>query len=392
MASAPQQKLTAEQVNGIARQMIAAQSQRMIQQISSQTVVPANNPQITINPRMVGMIMGFWVKVVATVANSTGGGVAITPTNFGAANVLTAIQFNDLNNNVRVQTTGWHLNFLNTVKGKMPYGTAIVNASEDGINATGGYGNNWTVISQTASIADAGTGTVTMWYYVPLAYSDGDYRGAVYANVTNATMQLYLTFNPTPVAASTGDTTTAMYTAVAGAGSITSATVTIYQDYLDQIPYGPQGPILPLLDLSTIYELKSTIFNSITAANDFYMQYGNFRAFLSTFAVYYNGSSRGVGADINYWALTAANMTKIWQIEPALVALRSRGQIRTDFPRGVYYFSSRNKPINTQQYGNMQLTLNAITAGAGSYVLIGWEDFSKVNQVTAAGSLPGQGG
>ena len=38
-----------------------------------------------------------------------------------------------------------------------------------------------------------GTGTVTMWYYVPLAYNPDnpqmpDLRGAVYANVVNATM------------------------------------------------------------------------------------------------------------------------------------------------------------------------------------------------------------
>ncbi len=375
-------------INGQARALVAAQSVRMTQQIYSTTVVPSAQSVINVIPRNVGLIMGFWVKVVSTIHNATGGAVAITPTDFGVANLLSMIQFTDLNNNVRIQTPGWHMNFINTIKGHMPYGSAIVNTARDGINVTGAYGSNWTVINEPSTIADGADGTATMWYYVPLAYSDGDYRGAVYANVVNATMQLQLTINTTPVAASTGDTTTAVYKAAAGAGSNSSTTITVYQDYLDQLPFGSKGPILPLLDLSTIYELKQTVFTAITPANDFPMQYSNFRDFVSTFVVFYNGTSRGVGADINYWALQSANFTNLWKLEPSLVALRSRSLVTTDFPKGVYYFGSRAKPIATTQYGNMELVLNAITAGAGAYCLVGYEDFALVNTITQAGSLP----
>lgn len=372
--------------------MINAKAVRMTQQIFSQTFVPANAPVVNIPPRNVGLIMGFWVKVQATIANATGGGVAITPTDFGAANLLSQIQFTDLNNLVRHQTSGWHLNFLNSIKGRVPYGSALLNNTMDGINVSGAYGSNWLVINEPASIADTASAVVTMWYYVPLAYTDGDYRGAVFANVVNATMQLQLTINTNVVAPSTADTTTAVYKAAAGAGSNTSTTITVYQDYLDQIPMGQNGYILPMMDLSTIYELKTTTFSAIVAGNDFPMQYPNFRDFLSTFAVYNSNPAvaggRGVGADINYWALQAANLTNIFKLEPALVALRSRAMLHTDFPRGTYYFGSRNKPIATTQYGNMELVLNAITAAAGAYCLIGWEDFGLQNVITQAGSLP----
>jgi hypothetical protein len=231
-----------------------------------------------------------------------------------------------------------------------------------------------------------------MWYYVPLAYGDGDYRGAVFANVVNATMQLQLTINTAVVKASTVDTTNAVYKAVAGAGANTSTTITVYQDYLDQLPVGSDGRsfVLPMLSLSTIYEIKETIFSAIVAANDFPMQYPNFRDFLSTFAIYNNDGATGrvVGADINYWALQAANLTNIFKLEPSLVALRSRSLIHTDFPKGTYYFGSRQRPISTTQYGNMELVLNAITAAAGAYCLVGWEDFGLQNVITQAGSLP----
>ncbi len=193
---------------------------------------------------------------------------------------------------------------------------------------------------------------------------------------------------PTPVKPSAGDTTLGVYKAAAGAGANTSTTITVYQDYLDQIPYGAQGPILPILDLSTIYELKQTIFTSMTAGQDFPMQYSNFRDFLSTMVVYFNGTARVAGADINYWALQSANFTNIWKMEPSLVALRTRQLITTDYPLGVYYFGSRNKPIATTQYGNMELILNSITAGASAYALVAYEDFALVNTITQAGSLP----
>jgi hypothetical protein len=382
----------AQQANQMARALIAAKSVRMAQQIYSQTVVPANQSVINITPRMVGLVMGFWCKVVSTISNTTGGAVAITPSDFGASNLLSQIQFTDLNNLVRIQTTGWHMNFLNTIKGRVPYAQAFLNTTMDGMNVSGSYGANWTVINEPSSIADAGTGTVTMWYYIPLAYSDADYRGAVFANVVNATMNLQLTINTTPVGVSTLDTTNSVYKAAAGAGANTSTTITVYQDYLDQLPMGNGQFILPMLDLSTIYEIKNTTFSSIVAASDFPMQYPNFRDFLSTFAVYNSNpassTGRGVGADINYWSLQAANLTNIFKLEPSLVALRSRNLISTDFPKGVYYFGSRAKPIATTQYGNMQLVLNAITAATGAYCMIGWEDFGLQNVITQAGSLP----
>jgi len=379
---------TPQQLNAAARQLVAARAVRMTQQIFSQTVVPATQNVVNVIPRNVGLICGFWIKVVSTISNTTGGAVAVTPTNFGASNLLRQIQFTDLNNNIRAQIPGWYLNFLNTVKGRTPYGHSFLNTSHDGINVTGSYGANWTVINEPASIADAGTGTVTMWYYLPLSYSDGDYRGAVYANVVNATMQLQLTINTTPVAASASDTTLAVYTAAAGAGANTSTTITVYQDYLDQLPYGNNGPVLPILDLSTIYELKQTIFTGMTAAQDFPMQYANFRDFLSTIAVYYNGAARASGSDINYWSLQSANFTNLWKLEPSLVALRSRALINSDLPLGCYYFGSRHRPIATTQYGNMELVLNSITAGATAYCLVGYEAFAMVNTITQAGSLP----
>lgn len=395
----PQGNVNPAQLNAIARAAIKARAIKMTQQIFSQTFTPAagqnvsqTQPQINVIPRNVGLILGFWVKVVANLHN--GSAVQVNLTDFGPSNLFSQIQFNDLNNNTRIQTTGWHMNFLNTYKGRQPFGGALVRTT--GIDTPVNYGSNWAAQnSAPATIAAAGDGTITFWYYVPLAYSENDLRGAVYANVVNATMQLNLTPNPTPTVQNGTDSTAAMYVGNAAGSTalavISSMTVTVYQQYLDQLPVGNAGVILPILDLATIYELKNTTFTAITATNDFPMQYSNFRDFLSTFAVYVNTAAtgaRGVGADINYWALQSANFTNIWKKEPGLVMLeQSRQVIQDDNPPGVYYFSSREKPISTVQYGNMQLVLNPVTAGAGAYVLAGYEDFALVQTLSMAGSL-----
>lgn len=358
--------------------------------------ISTTQPVVTVNPRNVGLILGFWVKVAATINNQTG--QLMTLSNLGPSNLLSQIQFNDLNNNTRIQTTGWHLGFINSVKARRPFGTALVYAT--GFDDPIVYGSNFagqialTGGASATTISNNTQATLTMWWWVPLAYSDNDYRGSVYANVVNATMQLNLTFNTTPTVLATADSTSAVFTTAAGgtasAGVISAATVEVYQTYLDQLPVGQAGVLLPVLDLATIYELKNTTFTAITAGQDFPMQYSNFRDFLSTTAIYVNTASTGArvgGGDINYWALQSANFTNIWKKEPALIALQTRNHLQADLPVGVYYFGTREKPISTTQYGNMQLIVNPITAGAGAYVLAGYEDFALVQSLSMAGSL-----
>lgn len=399
------QNLSPAQINGLARAAIKSKAVRMEQQIFSSTFtasgtqnISQTQPIVNVIPRNVGLILGFWVNVAATVTN--GSGVQIDRTDLNASNLLTQIQFNDLNNNTRIQTTGWHVGFINSMKARRPFGTALVYAT--GFDDPIKYGSNFSTaylngeIAAPATIAaTSGTGTVNMWYWVPLAYSDSDYRGAVYANVVNATMQLNLTFNPNPVVANGTDSTSAVYFGDS-AGSvalarISAATVVVYQVYLDQLPAGQNGAVLlPVLDLATIYELKNTVFSAITVGQDFPMQYANFRDFLSTTLIYVNTGATGArtgGTDMNYNALQSANFTNIWKRTPDLTALQTRNHLQTDMPVGCYYFGSREKPISTVQYGNMQLLINASIAGAGAYALVGYEDFAVVQTLSMAGSL-----
>jgi P3 major capsid protein len=399
-------KLTAAQLNSYARNAIKAKAVKMTQQIFSQTYgasanttdVSAAQPVINVIPRNVGLIKGFYVNLIATINNQSSETMNLS--DLGPANLLTQIQFNDLNNNTRIQTSGWHMAFLNAIKARRPYGTAWVHGT--GFDSPINYGSNFageiglTVSGSPATAIDTtDSGILTMWFWVPLAYSDDDLRGAVYANVVNATMQLNLTLNRNIAANHGADSTLAGFVAATTSSDASSCVVsqlvcTVYQVYMDQLPVGQQGVLLPVLDLATIYEMKNTVFSSVTPNQDFPIQYSNFRDFLSTSLIYVNTGSTGArtgGTDLNYLALQSANFTNIWKKTPSLVALETRNHLQTDMPPGCYYFGSREKPISTVQYGNMELIINAITAGAGAYALLGYEDFALVQTLSMAGSL-----
>lgn len=381
------------QQNMMNRSLVLAQSVNMTQSVFTQTIFPASNPVVNIQPRGVGLVKRFIIEISGTINNS--GTAVANLTDFGLANILSNVIYTDPNNNQRHNTTGMHLALVATAKRRRPYGASLQCNTADGNNlsqVTNAPPASWGVFQAPQTIAAAGNGTFRVVYELPLSYSDHDLRGAVYANLVNATQNIQLTLNANPIVAGAADNTFSVYSGASGAaGTITSATINVYQVYLDQIPTNAQGsPILPGIDLSTIYQLKNTNFTAISQGQAFYMGYNNFNSFVSTFSIYNNnGQSTGreYGADITFWALVAANLTNIWQIDPLLAAQLSRDHIQSDLPAGCYYFPSREKPILTNQYGNIQLALTPSAASAGAYVQNMWEYFASLNVASSGGSL-----
>jgi hypothetical protein len=349
-------------------------------------VAGANNLQIPL--RNVGLVKGFIVEVVASMSNTGSGAAALT--NWNAANILSNITFFDLDNYQRINCAGWFMNMIGTAKEGFPFGAAILSTAMD---TPVKYGNNFNVISASATLAaSTGTGTVTMRYWVPLAYANSDLRGSVFMGVVNATAYLQLTVNPAPGVAS-GDPTLAVYSGANTAVTISSAAITVYQVYLDQLPRYQSGPatgspILPPIDIATQYRMVTTSLFGITPAQDFPVPFSNFQQFLSLGIIYDQAGTLAAGTDINYFALAAANTYQLFKLSPATQALLQRVKIMTDYPLGSYNFDFRNQPVSTNQTGNMQLLLNAITAASGSTVFAGFESFALVNTVLGAASLP----
>jgi hypothetical protein len=352
--------------------------------------------------RNVGLLRGFLVEVTLNLVLT--GTPTLTMTGLGPWNLLTNITFYDLSNYLRHNAPGWLFGVVNTMRqGRNVQGSIVtkspwpypVTINESSSQSGPAFGNNYNQISGgPATISAAGTYVVRQYYYVPIAYSDTDLRGAIYLGVVSSTANLQLTVNPNPVQASTGDLYSAVYggSGIAVNSASTTVQIQIYQDWYDQLPVGNNGaPLLPSMDLSRNYQLQYTSFTGLVANSDFPMPYGNYRSFLSTTAILDNSGTYNSGSDVNYWAMVTANFSQMWKMDPYTQASETRKLLGTDYPPGVYYFDHRNRPLNSAQFGNIALTLNAssVPTPATAYVYLGYEFFTQAGQALGAGTLAG---
>lgn len=418
-----QNQVTQAQANQMARNAILASAKDMWLPIYTAVPVGAIPGQVINIPlRNVGLIKRLLVEVTGTVTLvDAGGGSSLTLTEFGFANLFSNVQLTDLNNQQRINTTGWHLHFIASARRQAAFGAAfyssdarmsgaagatiMVNESGTLTSVTGQGAHFGVNVAPNVIVGAAAPGTAAAFRHfveIPVAYGDYDLRGAIYANVVNATMNLQVTFNPTPfVAGALGavDTTNNIYALSPAVGFVSNTLAvtgfTVYQNFLDQLPMTQNGPVLPLTDLAHAYMLQMTAFGGITAAQDYPLPYANFRQFLSTMVVFddsvtfLTGGATGPGGNIDFFALETANFTNIFRVDPFTAKLWERQIMNTEFPRGSYYFDSRRQPVITTQQGNTQLIVHPNAAGATSQINVGWEMLALIGQVTQAGSLPG---
>lgn len=392
----PQNAAAAQaRTNAVIRDLIISKGVNMWQNIFSQAINPATQQgPVNVQLNRTGLITGLLVKISATLANTDNAKTA-TLTPMGASNILSQIQLVDFNNITRINTTGWHLGLINSAKQPLVFAGAYAP------NVPVGYGNNWTVCSAPATIAHNATGAVQMYYYVPCAYAPRDLTGAIFAQLLQAQGTLSLSLNANPLIDNSGgaDATLAVYAGAPG-GYSGNVTINVWQNYIDKLPkwsdlgmsppanwnYGPYA--LPSQDLSVLYQLMNTSIGNLVVGQDNNIPFANYDTFFSTSIIYDNAGVWNVGSDINYFALKASNTTQIFNYGPQEAAFFARNTFFADPPKGCYFFSHRSAPIQTLNYGNLNLVINpsAVTAGAG--VLIGFEYMTQASQVQFATALP----
>lgn len=376
-ASAPQQYTQA--MNDQARAYVLANSREMFQQISQQVVpAPIIGQVVNVVLRNVGLVKRLVLKVTGTVAAS--GAETQSLTKYGLANIFSNINVTDLSNYQRINTTGWHITNIATLRRQGAYGAAFLNDSPVA------YGSNYLVNNCPAQIT--GAKNFSFYYELPMAYSDTDLRGAIYSAVVNSTWNLQFTVNAQFFAAAGADATLSCFQSSTGAiGVLTNLVVTVYQVYLDQLPFVGPNPVLPLFDLSTGYMLINTNQVGLTPNQDFAIQFPNFRQVLSTMFIYNNGGVQNPGTDISQIGIQAANLVFLYRSDPQTLALRTRNTIGDDWPTGTYCLETRTQPINTTAFGNMQLVITPSVVNANANVLMGTEMMGIINQVANASSL-----
>jgi hypothetical protein len=366
-------------MNAADQAAVLSLSQPMIQGVGGISGFAGNNAALGQQLNVVLNNVGLNTKLTVEVSG--------TKTQFGLANFFSQIQLTDLSNYQRINTTGMHLSLLATVRRQWAFGAAFQNDSPVNL------GSNFPVCIQPPLVGGAVGIPFRMFFEIPIAYSDFDLRGAIYAAVTNATWRLQLTINPAIVVGANADGTNACWksSTPADIGIVSNVNVIVYQHYLDQIPRDKSGmPVVPRISLAYNYLIQNTSPTGLAVGQDFPIQYANFRQFLSTIMLFNNGGVLGNGGDVNYLGIQVANMTFLEKLDPYMVSLKTRNLIGDDLPRGCYLFDHRRKPLDTNQYGNLQFVLNASAVNAGAYLNMMYEMLALQSQAINAGSLASQ--
>jgi hypothetical protein len=394
---AASQQISPQQMNAMVRQLIlrggvlgnayfppAVDMWQQLSPILPSSVGPGS--VITVQLRNVGLVKRLVVEFSATI--TAGASTTQTLTPLGLANLISNITFVDLGNNTRINSTGWHLNVVSSVKRRRVFAAAY---SSDTPN---GYGNNNNrVMFAPATIAANGTTPVRFILEIPFVKNNHDLRGAIFSDVTNAVMQVQITLNPQMFVSSTADKTLAVYqSGGTDLASLSAVTVQVNQNYLDQLPRNPQtaAPILPALDIGTAYLLNNTASGLPVVNQDNGFSFVNARTYESVALIYDNNGTLNVnGSDMNYLQVTSANFTQILRYDGMMAVTNERDILGCDFPAGMRYLDFRSRPISTDQYGNMQLIFNpSNVGGSAATILFGWEAYGVIGQVNQSGSLP----
>ena len=349
---------------------------------------PGPGSILTFTLRNVGLVKRLVVRFKATV--TAGATSQQNLAAFGLSNFVSNVTFFDLGNNQRINSTGWHLTAVSSAKRRRVFGAAYTS------DTPLGYGNiNNRTMFAPASIAANGNSEIDFQLEIPFVKNDTDLRGAIYADVTQATMQVQITLNPNMFVSSTADPTLAVYqSAGSDLASLSGLSVNYWQNYLDQLPRIGGVPVLPQIDLGTAYLLNNTASGLPVANQDNGAAFVNARTYESVTFFYDNNGTLNVnGSDLTAVKLQSANFTNILNLDGRMLGLMERNVIMDDFPAGMHYLDFRHRPIDTNQYGNMQLVITPSTVGgSGAYFGYGWEAYGIIGLVNQGGSLPMGGG
>lgn len=336
--------------------------------------------------RPVGLVKKIWIQLKATV--TAGATSTQTLQKLGVDNLVSNITVYDLANNTRINTPAWHLRAVANAKRRRTFGASYTTDMATIL----GYGaaNNRVNFAAT-TISANGNSEIDLIIEVPFAYSDRDLRGALLADTTQASILVNVTLNPNMFVASAADATNALYQS-AGSDLATLSAVSwqIYQNYLYQLPSINGIPVVPPDDVATAYVLTNTVSPLPVANQDNTTPFINARRFQSLVVGYDNaGTLNANGSDINSIAIVSASFTNILKTDGKTLHLMARDHLGSDMPQGFYYLDFRARPIDTDQYGNMQIVINPSSVGGSTALfMFGWEAFGRVGQINQGGSLP----
>lgn len=322
------------------------------------------------------------LQLYVTVAVTIGTAVA-TPSPKAPWNVISRLRLTDYDGTDRINVSGFQLFILNCVRTRALFGyhnTSAVSAA----------------FTNPVVPTAVGNGTISFFIDVPLAFDVEnpvvqlqDLRGAILAQT--AVGEMYLSIDWFTSYYTNGDVES-LYngapTTTVVANGANNINCTLWQEYLLPQAIGSNGMIpLPGIDLMTVYELNGNVRSSDNLAvnTEKLISYPNVRSVIGAYFNYVQASTLTQGK-INSFRLIANGNNVLRDHTELSQLLFQRNYMSNDVDTvpGAYFYTHREKPIETALFGNVQAGITPNTVGANPYVELMFESFYTKGQ-----ALPG---
>lgn len=268
-------------------------------------------------------------------------------------NMIKRIQLQDYEGFDRINLTGYQLWVINSVRKRTP---AFLN-NENTKNRNG---------SPVFDTATTNPTDAEFIIEIPLAYNENnDLRGAILAQTGVGDLHLNITWNDTMSDGGNDDAVFISNTLT----TVNSITATVMQDFLFPQPVANGQVALPLADLSTVYELNGALrmTDNVADGQERLLNYPNVR---SVIGIYANWMNNGIMRDtISRLRLIANGNNVLIENSLSTQLHTQREWCNSDLPAGTFFMTHRDRPIETAQYGNVQLGVTFSAPPVGYYYL-----------------------
>lgn len=366
------------QNNAAMRTALLATAPRMRKNV--QTVTAQIGQTSRIKLFNVGIITRLQLYVTAAVTIGVATAVASAKAPY---NLIQRIRLSDYDGTDRINISGFQLFMLNCVRAR----TIFAYHNTPGVPA---------VFTNPSVPTAIGNGSVSFFIDIPLAYDSEnpipqlqDLRGSILAQTAVGEMFLTVDWINSYYGNVDVDSLYAgAATSTVVANGANNISCTLWQEYLLPQAVGAQGEIpLPGIDLMTVYELNGNVRTSdnLAVSTEKLISYPNVRSVIGLYINYVQAGTQTQGK-VNGFRLIANGNNILRDHSELSQLLFQRNFMLTDADTvpGAYFFSHREKPIETALFGNVQMGVTPNTVGATPYLEIGYESFYTKGQ-----ALPG---
>jgi len=288
----------------------------------------------------------------------------------GPYNVINKVRLTDFDGTDRVNLSGFQLFVINSARQRAPYGI-----NNEGLTAVATLPDTPTAVGNNA--------VIRFLLEVPVAYNpESDLRGAILAQSAIGEMFLNIDWNATLYG---NNNIEAVYNGAATTTvALDSYSVTVWQEFLLPQTIGGQVP-LPMMDLLTVYELAGALraTDNLAAGQERLINYPNLRSVIGAYVNYVHNNQMS-DADLTLWRLLANGSNTLKEYSRYDKIHDQRLYLNGDLKEGVWFEQSRQKPVETALYGNVQLGFTPANFTAGGYLELAFESF-----FTKGAALPG---